>query len=156
MFSSKTFIAAAAVGLLAAGTTFATDKDENKEGKDYLTKNPKALVIKGKVIGDNGKPLEEAEIHVKPLDRKAADSVVVTDSRGKFIILGLPYGDYSVTAFDDHGFARSRAIIKTDRKGWANVNFDLRLDQGRGDGAETINGHLHDMGPTSHMGHFNQ
>ena len=157
MFSSKTFIAAAAVGLLAAGTTFATDKDDGKASKDSnVTKDPKALVIKGKVIGDDGKPLEEAEIHVKPLDRKAPDSVVVTDSRGKFIVLGLPFGDYAVTAFDDHGFARSRAIIKTDRKGWANVNFDLRLDEGLGDGANRVNGHLHDMGPTSHMGSFRQ
>jgi hypothetical protein len=142
--------------LLAAGTTFATDNNDNKADKDNKIKDAKALVIKGKVIGDNGKPLEEAEIHVKPLNSKAADSVVVTDSRGKFIILGLPYGDYTVTAFDDHGFARSRAIIKTDRKGWANVNFDLRLDQGLGDGANTIHGHLHEMGPTSHMGQFHQ
>jgi len=155
MFSSKTFIAAAAVGLLAAGTSFAIDKEEQAV-KEKIAKDPKALVIKGKVIGDDGKPLEEAEIHVKPLDRKVQDTVVVTDSRGKFIILGLQYGDYSVTAFDDHGFARSRAIIKTDHKGWVNLNFDLRLDEGLGDGANRVNGHLHDMGPTSHMGSFRQ
>ena len=157
MFSSKTFIAAAAVGLLAAGSTFASEEKEAKsEAETNASKHPKALVIKGKVIGDDGKPQPDAEIRVKPLDRKAPESVVITDSAGKYIVLGLTFGDYAVTAYDPHGFPRSRAIIKTDRKGWANVNFDLRLDQGAGDGANRINGHLHDMGPTSHMGSFKQ
>ena len=93
------------------------------------------LLIKGKVIGDKGKPEQGAEIHVLRVDVKAPEVVTTTDRRGQYILAGLPIGDYSVTAYDFHGFPRSRALIKTQSKGWAKVDFDLALDQGRGDAA---------------------
>src|SRR4051794_13801478 len=99
MFSSKTFIAAAGVGLLAAGLTLANEeKDAKSEAEHQAPKHPKALVIKGKVIGDDGKPQSDAEIRVKPLDgnAKTPESVVITDSAGKYIVLGLTFGDYAV------------------------------------------------------------
>jgi Carboxypeptidase regulatory-like domain len=93
------------------------------------------VVIKGNVKGDDGKAADGAEIRVKALDRKAPDKVTLTDSRGQYIVLGLVPGNYSITAFDPDGSARSRAIVKCDRKGWARVNFDLALANGVGDGA---------------------
>src|SRR3954471_15776872 len=73
---------------------------------------PNGVVIKGKVIGDDGKPADGAELRVKSLDRNASDKVVQTDSRGQYIVLGLVPGKYAITASDSDGFARSRAIIK--------------------------------------------
>ena len=121
-------IMASAVALIASAPAFAGDKKE-------------AFVIKGKVVED-GKPQDGAEVHVRALDRKAPDKVVETDSRGQYIVVVLLPGSYSVTAFDpDMGYARSRAIIKTDREGWAKVNFDLGLDKDVGNDASRIGGH---------------
>src|ERR1700716_2673947 len=129
-------IVAFAVALLAASWTLASDNN--------------VLVIKGKVIGDDGKPVDGGEVWVMALGRKAPVKVVQTDSRGQYIVLGLVPGNYSITAYDTSGFARSRAMIKTDRKGWARVNFDLGLDTIMGDGGETINGHDHITSASSH------
>jgi Carboxypeptidase regulatory-like domain len=129
-------IAAAAVALIGAGPAFASGND-------------KVLVIKGKVIED-GKPIDGAEIRVKALDRQVPDKVVESDSHGKFIVLGLLAGNYSVTAYDPDGFARSRALIKTTQKGWASVNFDLGLDRDVGNDASRINGHGFFTQPNSH------
>ena len=127
-------IAVAAVALLAAGSVSAGD-------------NP-PLIIKGKVIGENKKPMPDAEVRVKALDRHLPDVVVTTDARGEYIVMGLRAGRYSVTAYNDLGIPRSRAIIQTTRKGWAKVNFDLTLEAG--DGANRINGHPHFTNPNSH------
>jgi hypothetical protein len=130
-------IVAFAVAVLAASSTLASDDS--------------VLVIKGKVIGDDGKPADDAEVRVKTIGRKAPDKIVETDSRGQYIVLGLVPGKYSVTAYDFAGNARSRAMITTDRKGWARVNFDLRLDTIVGDGANRITGHNHLTSPCDHM-----
>jgi Carboxypeptidase regulatory-like domain len=130
-------IVAFAVTLLAASWTLAGDNN--------------VLVIKGKVIGDDGKPADGAEVWVKALSRKAPVKVVQTDSRGQYIVLGLVAGNYSITAYDTSGFARSRAMIKTDRPGWARVNFDLGLDSIVTYGGETVNGDNHLTSPCDHM-----
>ena len=130
-------IAAAAVTVLAAGSTLAGDNN--------------VIAIKGKVVDDNGKPAD-AEIRVRALDRKAPDTVVLTDSRGHYIVTNLVVGRYAVTAHDDMGYARSRAIIHVPRKGWANVNFDLGLDKDLGNDASRIGGHEHFTQPNSHGG----
>jgi len=142
------------MALIAAGSTFGSDKKDGKSDTDKPVKLPaNALAIKGKVIGDNGKPEPDAEIRVKALDQKGAEeTIALTDSRGHYIVPNLVVGNYSVTAYDPNGFARSRAIIKTDRKGWANVNFDLGLDKAFGDGSNRINGHEHFTQPSSHGG----
>ncbi|MFL6515585.1 MAG: carboxypeptidase-like regulatory domain-containing protein [Chthoniobacterales bacterium] len=129
MNSRAKVILSFAVAVLAASSTFAEDKN--------------ILVIKGKVIDDDGKPSDGTEVHVRTLDRKAVDKIVETDSKGQYIVLGLVPGKYTVTAYDFFGNARSRALIETQRKGWARVNFDLKLDSIVGDTANTINGHEH-------------
>jgi len=144
-----------AVTLIAAGSIFAGGNKKDSKGDDDTDikidpKKPNVLVIKGKVIGDNGKPQPEAEIRVKRLDQKAPDTSVITDSRGKYIVLGLVIGNYSITAYDPDGFARSRAIIKVDRKGWAKVDFDFGLDSVVGTGVNSVAGHEHFTNPNSH------
>jgi hypothetical protein len=150
--------AAMALMLIAAGSNFASDnkkdgKQDNDTDMKFDTKKPNVLVIKGKVIGDDGKPQAESEIRVRRLDQKRPETSVITDSRGKYIVLNLVVGNYSVTAYDPNGFARSRAIIKVDRKGWAKVDFDLGLDKTMGDNAAgRVDGHEHFTQPNSHGG----
>jgi hypothetical protein len=136
MSSKSQIIGAIGIALIAASPAFAGEKE--------------VFVIKGKVV-EHGKPQDGAEVHVRALDRKAPDRVVQTDSKGQYIVLGLLPGNYSVTAYDpDMGYARSRAIIKTNRKGWAKVDFDLGLDDDFGNDASRIGGHEHFTQPNSH------
>ena len=129
-------ILAFAVALFAASPAIAGEKG--------------VLVIKGKVVED-GKPQDGAEVHVRALDGKTPEKVVRTDSKGEYMVIGLVAGNYSVTAYDpDTNYARSRAIIKTNRKGWAKVNFDLGLDRDVGNDASRISGHNHFLNPNSH------
>ena len=134
----RTNILVALVAMVTAGSMFAGDS--------------KVLVIKGKVIGDEGKPTDGTEVRVKALDRQGPDKVVETNSQGQYIVVGLVPGDYSVTAYDSFGNARSRAMIKTNRRGWASVNFNLALDSIVGDGGNTITGHDHMWSASSHLG----
>ena len=138
MHPGTKIIVAFAAAALAASSTFASDNN--------------VLVIKGKVIDDDGKPADGTEVRVKAIGQKVPEKVVETDSRGKYIVLGLVPGNYSVTAYDSTGNARSRAIIKTDRKGWAKVDFNLGLDSMVGDGGNTITGHDHVTSASSHFG----
>ena len=119
MHSLAKLILASAAALIVASSTLAKDND--------------ALVIKGKVIGDDGKPVAGSDVRVKATDRTSPDKVVRTDSRGQYIVLGLVPGNYSVTAYDAEGVARSRALIKTRRTGWAKVDFDLGLENASDD-----------------------
>ena len=129
-------IVAFAVALFATGPATAGEKE--------------VFIIKGKVIED-GKPQDGAAIHVRALDRKAPEKVVQTDAKGQYLVLGLVPGNYSVTAYDpDMNYARSRAIIKTNRKGWAKVDFDLGLDRDTGNDASRISGHNYFLNPNSH------
>ena len=137
-------VAVLAVALAMAGPVFADEKAE-KAGKEVF-------VIKGKVVED-GKAQDGAEVRVRCLDREVPDKVVQTDSHGKYIVLGLLPGNYAVTAHDAYtNYARSRALIKAGRKGWANVNFDLGLDRDFGNDASRIGGHEHFTQPNSHGG----
>jgi hypothetical protein len=131
-------IVAFTVAMAAASSAFATDNN--------------VLVIKGKVVGDDGKPADGIKVSVRALDRKMPEKIVETDSRGQYIVVGLVAGRYTVTAHDPVGYPRSRATIKTDRKGWARVNFDLALDSIVGDGGNTITGHDHMTSASSHFG----
>jgi len=137
MHPGAKFSAALTLALLAASSTFAGDNNK--------------IAIKGKVIGDDGKPGRDAEIRVKALDRKEPDKIALTNSQGQYIVVGLAVGNYSVTAYDWEGNPRSRAIIKVDRKGWAKVDFDLKLDQDLGNDASRMNGMDSASNPNSHL-----
>jgi hypothetical protein len=127
MFLRTGIIMASAIALVAGSSAFAAD---NKS---------KAILIKGTVIGDNGKPCDGAEVKFLRVDTKSQEVSVVTDEKGRYSLYGLPAGDYTVTAYY-HQFPRSRALIKTVGASWAKVDFDLRQDLG--DGGNRWNGDI--------------
>ena len=118
---------ASAIALVAGNSALAAD---NKS---------KAILIKGTVIGDNGKPCDGAEVKFLRVDNKGQEVTVVTDEKGRYSLYGLPAGAYTVTAYY-HQFPRSRALIKTTNASWAKVDFDLRLDLG--DSGNSWNGDI--------------
>jgi len=135
--------------ILAGGLTFAKENEPlqkvdevrvtatYKESNKSKNKITKAGAIKGRLIGETGKPQEGAEIHAQRVDAKANDIVARTKSDGHYFFLGLPVGKYSVTAFVD-GVAMSRASVTTRSEGWAMVNFDLRLNAQGADGVDRM------------------
>jgi hypothetical protein len=166
MFNLTRFIAVVGSTLfLAGGSTFAKDNEpvpkvdevrvtatyKNSFDNKYLDKKITAAgAIKGKLIGETGKPQEGAEIHAQRVDAKATDIVARTKSDGHYFFLGLPVGKYSVTAFVD-GVAMSRANVTTRNEGWAMVNFDLRLNAKGADGVDRMQQDLRLSNETIHI-----
>src|SRR5947209_2605203 len=66
--------------------------------------------IQGTVIGADGKPLAAAEVQAQRLDAKTAPVLTRTDSKGRYVLKGLPPGGYAVTA-----------IVKNEAKAHTNV-----------------------------------
>lgn len=83
--------------------------------------------IQGTLIDEDGKLVRGAEIRAKRLDAKAKVIKVTTDRTGTYVFESLPPGVYEVTAYLN-GHPQSRAKVQTRSKGWARVNFDLRLN----------------------------
>ena len=91
--------------------------------------------IQGTVIGADGKGYAGAEIHVERVDAKAKPVLATTNDKGVYVLSGLPVGTYQITAYVD-STARSRVKVKTSSAGWTKVDFDLRLNEQRGDGVD--------------------
>ncbi|MFL6513837.1 MAG: carboxypeptidase-like regulatory domain-containing protein [Chthoniobacterales bacterium] len=85
-------------------------------------------VIQGSVIGEDGKGVSNAQVRAQRLDAKARIATAKTDARGHYIFEILPAGSYALTAYI-YGYPKSRATIRTGGKGWAKVDFDLRLNE---------------------------
>ena len=75
------FIVACAVVLAAAGLALADDNKSN---------NNKLILIKGKVIGEDGKPQPDAEIRVTRAGGKDPIATTTTDARGTYMVTLLP------------------------------------------------------------------
>ncbi len=126
MFTRSTIIAAVfAVALVVGGSAFAGD---NKSSH---------LAVRGTVIGEDGKPLGDAEIRAMRVDAKKSVAVARTDAHGVYWFKGLPVGAYSITAYLDD-FPMSRANVRTSSRGWVKVDFDLRLNAKGADGADRL------------------
>ena len=91
--------------------------------------------IQGKLTGADGKGYAGAEIRVERIDAKAKPIVTETDAKGVYVFRGLPVGTYQVIACVN-GKDRSRARVQTSSAGWTKVDFDLRLNEKRGDGVD--------------------
>jgi hypothetical protein len=118
----STIITFFALGLmLGAGSTCAADSKS----------------IQGTLIGSDGKPLMAGEIRAQRLDAKAKPAITTTDARGHYVFTGLPAGTYSVTAYVD-GAPTSRANVRTSSKGWAKVDFDLRVNDSGDEGVDRM------------------
>ena len=103
--------------------------------------------IMGVVTGENGKPFGGAEIRAQLVDTKKLTGITLTNSKGHYVLKGLPIGAYSITAYVD-GTPVSRANIRTSNHGWANVNFDLRLNAHGADGVDRLQRDLRANGTT--------
>jgi hypothetical protein len=121
MFPHSRIIAALAVMLLAAASTFAADR----------------TAVQGTLIGEDGKPFGAAEIHAQRTDAKAKAVIARTKPDGRYYFVGLPPGAYSITAYVD-GVPMSRANVRTPSHGWVKVNFDLRLNATGADGTDQM------------------
>jgi hypothetical protein len=114
---------AAALSLaLAAGSAVAGDKKSASASSSSSKPKPS---IGGKVIGENGKPQEGAEIRALRVDAKAPVITAWTDSTGRYAFANLPVGTYSVTAVVDT-VPLSRANVETRKNGWVKLDFDLQ------------------------------
>jgi len=85
-------------------------------------------IIQGTVIGEDGKGVRNAQVRAQRLDTKAKIVVAKTDAQGHYVFATLPGGSYALTAYI-YGYPKSRATIRTGGKGWAKVDFDLRLNE---------------------------
>jgi hypothetical protein len=121
MFTHSRIIAAFAIALLAGGSTLAADR----------------TAVQGTLTGEDGRPFGGAEIRAKRVDVKAKVVISKTKPDGRYYFIGLPPGEYSITAYVD-GVAMSRANVKTRSDGWVKVNFDLRLNTRGADGTDRM------------------
>lgn len=118
---SKITVLPAIVFLLTAGSL---------QGADHKS-------IQGKVTGADGKAFARAEIVAEEARPKSKPVIVKTDSSGQYVFRNLPVGNYTVTAYVE-GVPMSQAKIRTSNAGWTNLNFDLRLNDRRGGGADRM------------------
>src|SRR3954468_1242550 len=112
----KSFRLIALMILLAAGSARAGD---NKS-------------IQGTLVGEDGKVVKNAEVRAQRLHAKDKIVKVKTDAQGHYAFEALPAGSYAVTAYV-YGYPKSRATVRTRAKGWAKVDFDLRLNESQTD-----------------------
>lgn len=92
-------------------------------------------MIKGKVVGPDGKPMQGVAITIEFLDGINRKHEAKTDRRGEFIQIGLPSGKYKVTATDQK--LGSQSFDTQVRVGQtAEVNFALTPGAGGPDNAK--------------------
>src|SRR5690349_18686817 len=127
MFRSVGILASLTLALFFAGSLSAGDKKEpNNSG-----------AIGGTFTDDDGARLVAAEIRVESIGKKVKPVITRTDSHGRYIVKGLPPGDYVITAYID-GSPAYRAKIRTSDKGYAKVDFDGRLYKQGAEGADRM------------------
>ena len=52
-------------------------------------------IIKGKVVNENGEPIQGAQVHIQGTDVKR-DYNCKTDKKGEYFYMGIPFGEYRV------------------------------------------------------------
>jgi tetratricopeptide (TPR) repeat protein len=89
-------------------------------------------IVKGRVVDAEGKPLQGVVVTIEFLDGINRKNESKTDRRGEFIQIGLPSGNYKVTA--THEKLGSQSFNTRVRVGQtAEVNFALAPGAGTGD-----------------------
>lgn len=68
----------------------------------------------------NGKPIQNAQVRIEPLDKKSKAVVVKPDAKGHVAVNGLEAGSYRVTAVID-GKAQSVQTVKVTANGSAST-----------------------------------
>ena len=79
--------------------------------------------VKGKVVDVKNQPVEKAQVTIEATDGMGRKFKVKTNKKGEFIQIGLPPGQYKLTAAKDGLTDMHRAA---HRPGRGEVNFTLR------------------------------
>src|SRR5215218_11419149 len=79
--------------------------------------------VKGKVVDAKNQPVEKAQITIEAIDGMGRKFNVTTNKKGEFVQIGLPPGQYRVTATKDGLTDLHEQRISLDP---AEVNFTLR------------------------------
>src|SRR3954447_8003474 len=83
--------------------------------------------IEGIVKGQDGKPVEKAEILITRTDIKA-EYKTKTDKKGHYLYMGLPIGTYNVELYQDDKYSQKLDAVNNVRTSLGDpkpVNFDL-------------------------------
>jgi tetratricopeptide (TPR) repeat protein len=89
-----------------------------------LTCFAQVTTIEGIVKGQDGKPLEKAEIQIIRTDIKA-NYKTKTDKKGHYLYMGLPIGNYNVELYVDGKKVDQTNGVRTSLGDPKPVNFDL-------------------------------
>jgi tetratricopeptide (TPR) repeat protein len=84
--------------------------------------------VEGIVKGPDGKPVQNAEIHITRTDIKG-NYKTKTDKKGHYLYMGLPMGYYDVEVLIDGKTADKTSKVKTSPGDPIQVNFDLHAQQ---------------------------
>ena len=79
--------------------------------------------VRGKVVDAKNQPVEKAKVTIEAIDGMGRKFEVSTDRRGQFVQIGLPPGQYRITATKDALSDMREQRISLDA---AEVNFTLR------------------------------
>src|ERR1051325_4824063 len=84
--------------------------------------------IEGIVKGQDGKPVEKAEVQIVRTDIKGSYKTK-TDKKGHYLYMGLPMGKYDVSVLVDGKVADAMKGVSTRPGDPIPVNFDLKASQ---------------------------
>jgi tetratricopeptide (TPR) repeat protein len=84
--------------------------------------------IEGVVKGQDGKPVEKAEVQIVRTDIKGSYKTK-TDKKGHYLYMGLPMGKYDITVVVDGKVADAMKGVSTRPGDPIPVNFDLKATQ---------------------------
>ena len=84
--------------------------------------------IEGIVKGQDGKPVEKAEVQITRTDIKGSYKTK-TDKKGHYLYMGLPMGKYTIDVLVDGKKVDSVANVSTRPGDPIPVNFDLKASQ---------------------------
>jgi tetratricopeptide (TPR) repeat protein len=90
-----------------------------------LTSFAQVTTIEGMVKGNDGKPLEKAEVQITRTDIKA-NYKTKTDKKGHYLYMGLPIGTYNVELMVDGKKVDQVNGVRTTLGDPKPVNFDLQ------------------------------
>ena len=89
-----------------------------------------ASSIEGRVRGVDGRPLQNAEVHIVRQDKTGAPVTIQTNAKGSYASSALPTGTYKISVVEN-GKVKSNVTIETAGK-TARVDFDLKSSGGNG------------------------
>ena len=80
--------------------------------------------IEGKVLGADGRPVQNAEVRIQRQDKTGAPVTIQTDAKGRYVSSKLPAGTYRVSVVQN-GAVKSNVTMKTVGEP-ARIDFDLQ------------------------------